>query len=124
MHEGAIAEALVEQVGRWLPPGAALQRICIEVGALEHIEAEPLRWHWVALTEGTALAGAELVVERIPLEVRCAACGRTYEPEEPALLVCPGCGAARPEILRGTGIVLKRLEADEPEPPSPAHGAS
>lgn len=115
MHEGSIAQALVEQVRRWLPTDAVLRRAYLQVGRLEHVEASPLHLHWTALTTDTDLAGAELVIERVPLIVRCGSCAHEHEPDEPACLICPSCGAARPEIVRGAGLVLRRLEADEPE---------
>jgi len=115
VHEGAIAEALVEQVRRWLPADAVLRRVHLEIGRLEHVEPSPLRLHWTALTLDTDLGDAELVIEHVPLVVRCGACGHEHEPDEPSYLICPECGSARPEVIRGAGVVLRRLEADQPE---------
>jgi hydrogenase nickel incorporation protein HypA/HybF len=115
MHEASVTQALVEQVREALPPAGVLQQVRIEVGELEHLDAEVMRVMWSAFIEGTELVGAGLSVSPVPLRVRCGSCGREYAPEDPAILVCPFCAAARPEVLAGRGIVLRSLEVDLPE---------
>ena len=115
MHEMAIAESLVEQVGRFTPPGAILREVHLQVGGLEHIEPEALRTAWTVLTDGTGLAGAELCITREALRVRCRECGKEFEPDDPVIILCPQCGTSRPEILQGMGVLLQSLEVDQPE---------
>ncbi|MBZ0172872.1 MAG: hydrogenase maturation nickel metallochaperone HypA [Phycisphaerales bacterium] len=113
MHEAAVTEALIDQVRALLPQGGRLVACRVEVGALEHVDASVLTTLWSAMVRSTELADAELVVESVALSVRCAECGREHAPADPAILLCPGCGAVRPEILAGTGIVLRALEIEE-----------
>lgn len=115
MHELSIVSALVEQVRAFVPEGATLTGVRIEVGALEHLDDEALRSLFRLLTEGTPLSGAGLAVTRVPLRVRCAACGTEHAPPDPAALFCPACEAARPEVLAGSGVVLSSIEVDVPE---------
>ena len=68
---------------------------------------------WAATTAGGELAGSNLEVSRIPIRVRCRACGAESQPEDPAILTCRSCGAVRPEVLEGSGIVLRSLEVEE-----------
>jgi hydrogenase nickel incorporation protein HypA/HybF len=107
--------ALVEQVRAFVPAGATLLSVRIEVGALEHLDDEVLLSLFGLLTEGTPLAGAGLAVTRVPLRVRCAACGTEHAPPDPAALFCPACGVARPEVLAGSGVTLSSIEVDVPE---------
>ena len=53
MHEGAIAEALLEQVLGFLPEGSKLRRVHIDVGQMEHLEESVLTTYWQALTTDT-----------------------------------------------------------------------
>ncbi|UCD74868.1 MAG: hydrogenase maturation nickel metallochaperone HypA [Phycisphaerales bacterium] len=115
MHEGAIAEALLEQVRSFLPDQAVLREVHIDVGRLEHLEEMVLQTFWAALTKGTGEEGSLLSVNVIALQVRCRGCGMEYEPEDPAIMLCPQCGAARPEILQGSGVVLRRMEVEQPD---------
>lgn len=114
MHEAAIAEALLGQVRTLVPAGAQLLSLRVDVGELEHIDPEVLAAAWEGLTPaGEEGHGARLDVERIALRVRCAACGAESRPEDPAILVCTVCGAVRPEVLAGSGIILRSLEVEE-----------
>ena len=70
---------------------------------------------FVAIFREISLSGSTLAIERIPVQVRCDACGHEHEPVEPAFLVCPACRAARPTVLRGSGVLLRSLEVDEPD---------
>ena len=115
MHEGAIAEALLEQVREFLPDHATLKEVHIDVGRLEHLEETVLRTYWAALTKDTAEEGSLLSISAIALKVRCRGCGTEYEPEDQAIMLCPQCGAARPEILQGSGVVFRRMEVERAE---------
>ncbi len=113
MHEASIVQALIDQVRTFLPEGASLLSVRVEVGALEHLDAGVLRLVFEAFTEGTDLSGAKLEIERVPLRVRCGACGYEWPPEDPAVLICPECEAVCPDILLGTGVMIRSLEVEE-----------
>lgn len=114
MHEASIAEALMEQVRGFVPDGSSLHLVRIDVGALEHIDDDVLQAAWDGMTEDTPLASSTLEVTRIPLLVRCGACGTEHEPEDVAVLICPRCHAVRPQVLQGSGVLLRGLEVDQP----------
>jgi len=58
MHETAIIQTLIEQVGSFVPEGAVLKEVRIDVGRLEHLDETVMQAGWSALIEGTRLAGA------------------------------------------------------------------
>jgi hydrogenase nickel incorporation protein HypA/HybF len=113
MHEAAITQALLEQVRGLVPAGASLREVHVEIGELEHLDGEVMRTVWAALLLDAGLDGAALRIDRVPLRVRCGACGTEYRPEDPAILLCPDCGAVRPEVLEGSGVLLRSLEVTE-----------
>jgi len=113
MHEASITEALVEQVRGIVPAGAEIREVRIEVGELEHLDGDVLQAMWTAMTDETSFRGATLQIKRIPLRVRCRTCNREYAPEDTSILICPGCGVVRPEVLSGAGIMLRSIEIDE-----------
>lgn len=116
MHEASIIEALAEQILRVMPEGGRLVLATVEVGELEHLDPGVMTALWEAVTAGSPLGGATLEIERVPVRVRCGACAVEFAPEDRAVLICPACGAVRPEILAGVGIVLRSLEVEEPGP--------
>ena len=115
MHEAAITQALIEQVRGAIPEGATLQSCRIEVGGLEHLDPDVMETMWRASIADTALQGAQLVIDRVPVRVRCGGCAREFEPDDHAILMCPGCGSVRPELLTGAGVLLRSLEVETPE---------
>jgi hydrogenase nickel incorporation protein HypA/HybF len=112
MHETAIAEALMEQVRPLVPAGAALRSVQIDVGELEHLDADVMRTVWSALTAGTPFDGSTLGTTRVPVRVRCRACGHEHDPRDVAILQCPACRAVQPEVLEGSGVLLRSLDVD------------
>jgi hydrogenase nickel incorporation protein HypA/HybF len=113
MHEAAILSALHEQVESFTPAGASLLAVRIEVGGLEHLDPDVMTHLWEVFTAESRLTGSTLSVTRIPVRVRCGECGEEHEPEDVAVLVCPACGAVRPEVLEGSGVLLRSLEVEE-----------
>ena len=114
MHEAAIIQGLLEQVGPFVPEGAVLKEVRIDVGRLEHLDETVMQATWSALTQGTDFAETALRIDRIPVRLRCRACGREYEPQDLMQLACPACGVARPAVLAGGGVLLRSLEVNEP----------
>lgn len=113
MHEASICQSLVEQVRGCLPDGATPTLVRIDVGQLEHLDDEVMGAMWSAMTQDTDLSGTVLEIEHTPVRVRCGSCGAEYRPEDLMLLVCPDCGSARPELLAGTGVILRTIEAEQ-----------
>lgn len=112
MHELAIVEALADGIRSYLPADAALVRAIVEVGSLEHLDAEVLQSAWTAFTDAPPLLGGRLEILWTPVRVRCRSCGHEYAPDRTEYLVCPRCDQARPDILEGWGVTLRTIEAD------------
>ncbi len=98
-----------------LPTGMRAVEVQIEIGALEHLDEQTMDTAWMSLTERTALDSSVLRYYHVDLAIRCRSCGMEYQPPEPACLICPKCNAATPEVLRGKGILLRSIEAEEIE---------
>ncbi len=113
MHEAAITAALLEQVRSFLPERGRLIEVHIEVGEMEHLDPVVMETLFAVSTEDTRMAGAVLTIYPVPLSVCCENCMENWMPEDPALLVCPQCGVARPKIIEGSGVLLRSLEVEE-----------
>jgi hydrogenase nickel incorporation protein HypA/HybF len=66
-------------------------------------------------TEGTPLAGARLVVNRLPVVMRCGPCGRDVELTGVQSFHCPVCGAAATDLRQGRELEIESFEIDEGE---------
>ncbi len=110
MHELAITESIVE-ICEKNAGGRPVRSVTLEIGALSGVVPEAVEFCFEACTDGTLLAGARLVIERIAARGRCTTCGAEfaltayYDP-------CPGCGGFAVEILGGEELRVKELEVE------------
>lgn len=102
MHELSLSESIIalvtecaghEGVGR-------VSRVTVDIGEASAVDPQALQFCFPLLSKGTVAAGAELVINRIPLKVRCADCRAEYRPESP-IAPCPACGSHARAVLEG-----------------------
>ncbi len=114
MHELSLVESIItiveeERERHGIP---RLKRVYVKNGALAGAVTEALTFAWEALTPGTDLAGVELVVEDVPLVVRCGGCGTEFSPEDRRFMPCPNCE----EFFGHTVLAGKELSVASIEP--------
>ncbi|NGZ06172.1 MAG: hydrogenase maturation nickel metallochaperone HypA [Magnetococcales bacterium] len=112
MHELSVAMALVEQVRECMEREkfASVRQVTVSVGALSGVDGRALAFCFPLAIEGTPVAGAELIVEELPVRLRCMACGTESEAVEPCLLYCGSCASGQVEIIAGNDLILRSLE--------------
>jgi hydrogenase nickel incorporation protein HypA/HybF len=81
---------------------------------LANIIPGALEFAFDALSKNTALNGAKLVLETVPIEACCRYCGKVYEAES-VPLSCPRCSSHDAEIKGGTDVYLMSIDFDEGE---------
>lgn len=113
MHELSIAldlvDAACEQLTR-LDEGARITAVHLRVGPLSGVVAEALTFSFEVAAQGTAIAGARLEIERVPLVAWCDACGAEQVIASIQYLRCPACGGPTPRVVAGRELELKALE--------------
>ncbi len=120
MHELAIAEALIEQVGAELDRAGrgtrlqvgAVKRLELAVGRLSGVHCDCLRFAFEMLSPGTPAAGAELSIRQPPAVSRCRRCGATTEIAE-MVIDCPQCGSPEITIEEGRELLLESIEIED-----------
>lgn len=114
MHELSIALSILdlaeEEAGRH--PGARVAAIHLRVGPLSGVVPEALRSAYELARETSPLAGAELVIEEVPLVAFCPACAGERTLPSVQELACPVCGTPTPEIRRGRELEVVALEVE------------
>lgn len=113
MHEMAIAQGILDIVLKTAIENGAVQvkRVTVLIGEMTQVEPESLRFGFAALAEGTQSAGAELIIETIPLVGRCRTCGQEF-PVQRYSFVCPCCDAGGVTIISGRELRVDHLEVD------------
>jgi len=115
MHELAIAEALIEQVGTELDragQSGAVKRLELAVGRLSGVHCDSLRFAFGLLSPGTPAEGAELSIRQPPAISRCRQCAAATEITE-IVLDCPQCGSPEIVIEEGRELLLESIEIED-----------
>ena len=119
MHELSLCEGIIEvatnalaRVASPLPPVSC---VTVRIGRLTSVVSDCLRHYFDLLTPGTALEGAVLVIEDIPIRARCADCAAGFEIEVLSFS-CPRCGSGLVELISGRELEVVSLETSEEVP--------
>jgi len=114
MHELSICQALIEQVESIARENQALavKTIWVQVGPLSGAEIPLLEHAYPVAAAGSVAEDAELILEHMPVRVRCRSCGGESE-AAPNRLVCGQCGDYHTDLISGDEMLLARLELDK-----------
>lgn len=115
MHELSIAMSIVEMAQEEAERRGQVQvqAVHLKLGRLSGVVKEALLSSYEMACEATPLAGSQLLIEEIPVEVFCPKC------EVPRLVTsiqwfcCPECGAPTPTVLHGRELEVVALEIRE-----------
>jgi hydrogenase nickel incorporation protein HypA/HybF len=117
MHELAIAYELV-QIAEQAALDAGVTRVKalhLRLGVFSGVVEDALQFGYEIATEGTVLAGSNLVIEPVPLVVHCPSCDADVQLDSIQLFVCPDCGTPTLDIQQGKEIQIDSLELFEDE---------
>src|ERR1700740_622487 len=117
MHELSIASAVVESVLEFVRvrPIKKVLAVRLMIGEFSHVEADQLRFCYMAITEQTPIQDSVLEIESVEAVVRCEQCSYRGRPKywDDALsagpiptLQCPDCGATV-EGIRGNDCAIR-----------------
>lgn len=119
MHELAICQSLMNQV-----ENIALEKnaqcvtsIILAIGPLSGVEAELLKNAYTIASAGTVADHAELIVEYLPVRVKCNQCGSESD-ALPNKLICKQCGDWRTTLISGDELLLMSVELEKQEQPT------
>jgi hydrogenase nickel incorporation protein HypA/HybF len=119
MHELSIASSIVESVLEFVSvhPVKRVLAVRLAIGEFSHVEAEQLRFCYLAITEQTPIQDSVLEIERVEAIVQCGKCSYRGRPKywDDALSVgpiptlqCPNCGATV-EAVEGNDCAIKSI---------------
>ncbi|HVN41803.1 MAG TPA: hydrogenase maturation nickel metallochaperone HypA [Steroidobacteraceae bacterium] len=119
MHELAVCQALIEQVERIARENRAqrIVSIVVSVGPLSGIEPKLLEHTYPLAAAGTIAESAALVVETVPVRVRCRSCGAETEVAANRLL-CGHCQDWQVDVVSGEEMLLQRVEIETTDEPA------
>ena len=112
MHELSIALSIVDIAAETARKngGGRVDALYLKLGAMSGVVKDALLFSWQIASAETPLEGARLVIEEIPLVVRCAVCDADRTLDVINKFVCPVCGEPTTNIIRGKELELTSLE--------------
>jgi len=116
MHELSIAMSLVDAACEKAAElgGVRVDVLNVRLGALSGVVREALEFSFELAAEGTAIAGARLAIEEVPVTVHCPRCARDLQLPSIQHFRCPACQAPTPDVVGGRELELASLEVTEP----------
>ncbi|MBO8151552.1 MAG: hydrogenase maturation nickel metallochaperone HypA [Candidatus Marinimicrobia bacterium] len=118
MHELTIARNIIQIVENELKKkgnSAKVKKVSFKAGALNAIIPESLVFGFDILKKDSELLrDSELIVEEIPLKVKCRACGTESVLDGP-FFFCSNCGSGDVEVVEGEEMFVESVELYEPE---------
>jgi hydrogenase nickel incorporation protein HypA/HybF len=114
MHELSVCQALISQVDDIAKQhqATAVKTVNIRIGPLSGVEPDLLVQAFPLASAGTVAATAQLVIEKLPIRVRCETCGAETAAEMNRL-VCGECGDWHTQLLSGDEMLLASVELEK-----------
>ncbi|MGI8535500.1 MAG: hydrogenase maturation nickel metallochaperone HypA [Mycobacteriales bacterium] len=107
MHELSITQSVVDAVTE-NTDGRKVTAVHLRVGKLSGVVPDAMRFCFELVTDGTALSGAELVIEEPGGRASCRTCEQQFALAD-LILLCP-CGSADVEVLSGRELSVTSVE--------------
>lgn len=112
MHEMGIAQQLMNIAIDAIPEdieNPKIEKLNLKIGRLAAVVEHSLTFCFEIITKDTPLEGAKIVIENIPVRVRCMECLHEREVDGP-VFTCPQCKDGEVKMLTGREIEIKSIE--------------
>ena len=110
MHELSVSSAVVDTVLKHAE-GRRVTVVSLRIGHLRQVVPESLAFYFELVSRETLCEGARLEQELVPARLRCAPCGREWDPED-AWFRCAVCGGAG-DVIAGGELEVESIEVEE-----------
>lgn len=89
--------------------GISIERLNLKIGKLSAVVPVSLRFCFEIISKDTALEGADLVIEEIPVLVKCKTCNFQWIVTGPSF-DCPQCQHDKVNIIKGRELEVVSIE--------------
>lgn len=112
MHEMGIAEQLMKIAESAIPEtieNPKVEQLNLKIGKLSAVVESSLTFCFEIISKGTIFEDAKVVIEAVPVLVKCKKCGKTFEVDGPDF-TCKTCPGSEIDLLTGREIEITSLE--------------
>ena len=113
MHELSLVYGICDVINQKVIEYGAnrVVQVRIVAGELAGIEDLTMKSCFEMLALGSPAEGAEMIIERLPIKVRCRKCGNVYETVIP-FSKCSDCGNESIEIISGNELYIDSIAVE------------
>jgi hydrogenase nickel incorporation protein HypA/HybF len=111
VHELSVSSAIVDTAVRHAA-GRRVTAVQVRLGRLRQVVPTSLAFYFALVARDTVCDGAQLDQEVVPATLRCGACARTWEIDQP-FFRCPACGTADVTVESGEELEVASIEVEE-----------
>lgn len=109
MHELSLCRSVYAIVDR-ARDGRSVRAVNLQVGQLRQVVPDSLVYCWGLVTETSPLAGSELVIDHVPVQLDCKECGARTIVEHVLVLTCASCGSGQISIHSGEEFMVTSMD--------------
>lgn len=110
MHELSIAQEIFSIVDQYVPDDKSdVTVIRVKIGKFSNVIVDSLKFCFDAVKSDTELSEAELIVEEVPITVKCRECESANELEN-YTVVCQSCASTNTELIAGNELNVSEIE--------------
>ena len=113
MHEMSIVQSMLNIALRAGEDAGAkcIKEIRVKMGEYSDVVPVVMREYFAVAAKGTICEGAQIVITRIPVTMRCRTCGWQGGVDK-LHIVCGGCGGTSLSLISGREFYVESLEAE------------
>lgn len=115
MHELPVIKQIMDVVLKHAEKHQVKKVVAVhlQVGELSDLEDQFMQQYFDYLSKGGIADGARLVIERMPVVMKCEDCGMNYAADirQDGPIVCPTCSSEKKKLISGRGYFIKNMEA-------------
>ena len=113
MHEMSIAQNIVDIILDEMAKHEAtiLKSIRLNIGEMTAVVPDSLSFCFKLITEGSAIEGADLIIDMIPLKGYCHGCRSEFKIKDYAF-ACPLCGGSKIDTMGGRDLSIVEIEVE------------
>ncbi|MBU0561656.1 MAG: hydrogenase maturation nickel metallochaperone HypA [Bacteroidetes bacterium] len=112
MHELSIAQEIIGIVDQYVAEDkSSVTKIRLKIGKLSNVVVDSLIFCFDAIKSDSNLQNAELVVDEVPIAIKCNTCNSIEEVSNFAAY-CPNCNGTDTVMISGSELNVTEIEID------------
>ncbi|MBN1897204.1 MAG: hydrogenase maturation nickel metallochaperone HypA [Spirochaetes bacterium] len=111
MHELALSKSIMHTLDsiRQEQGNKRIKKVTINLGALQHVVPDSLKFYLDLLKEKTPFEESEFQLKETPIKIKCQSCGHVTEIPE-MIMICDSCQSRNVEVIEGMDVFIESVE--------------